>query len=420
MRQRPAAILDFCLICAMALSPATANAEPAIDGSPKAQLVENGCKALAARVDAVPGADPVFLNSFDAADGIGRNNNPALATAAFTYDNALAIIALIACGDDPRALRVGLALLAAATHDRAGAEGRLRNAYRDGRQNDIPPPNGWWDNRRNAWLEDDYQVGTATGNVAWAALALLTLADHTHDRRFVTAAAALGKWVLVHTGDERGSGGFTGGIFGGEALPRPLTWKATEHNVDLVAVFHWLARSDGAGDWSKGAAAARRFVDSQWDEASGHFITGTTLDGVSENYATSGLDTQFWPLLLPDAPTKWRRALAYAETAHGVATGFSFNNDRGGMWTEGTAQAALAYKSAGQTAKADRFLGEVAKEFSPGGYLWATPMARISTGLTIAPDSHEPDFFYYHLPHLGATAWAVIAASGWNPFVGHR
>jgi hypothetical protein len=36
----------------------------------------------------------------------------------------------------------------------------------------------------------------------------------------------------------------------------------------------------------------------------------------------------------------------------------------------------------------------------------------------IGPNSTGPDFFYYHLPHLGATAWAVIAALGWNPFVG--
>jgi hypothetical protein len=52
------------------------------------------------------------------------------------------------------------------------------------------------------------------------------------------------------------------------------------------------------------------------------------------------------------------------------------------------------------------------------GWLFATPAPRISTGLAIGPDSVTNDFFYYHLPHLGATAWAAIAATGVNPFTG--
>lgn len=35
-------------------------------------------------------------------------------------------------------------------------------------------------------------------------------------------------------------------------------------------------------------------------------------------------------------------------------------------------------------------------------------------------DSVTNDFFYYHLPHLGATAWAAIAATGVNPFTGSQ
>ena len=54
------------------------------------------------------------------------------------------------------------------------------------------------------------------------------------------------------------------------------------------------------------------------------------------------------------------------------------------------------------------------------GWLFATPAERISTGLAIGPDSVSNDFFYYHLPHLGATAWAAIAATGVNPFTGSQ
>ena len=36
------------------------------------------------------------------------------------------------------------------------------------------------------------------------------------------------------------------------------------------------------------------------------------------------------------------------------------------------------------------------------------------------PTGTVPDFFYYRRPHLGATAWAVLAETGWNPFTGER
>jgi len=52
--------------------------------------------------------------------------------------------------------------------------------------------------------------------------------------------------------------------------------------------------------------------------------------------------------------------------------------------------------------------------------LYATPNERIRTGLAIGPTSKNADFDYFHLPHLGATAWAVLAAAGWNPFTGRR
>ena len=358
-----------------------------------------------------------MLRSFDAAAGSGAAGNPALAGAAFTYDNALAVIALTACGRQAEALRLGEALRNAALQDRAGSAGRLRNAYRAGPG--APLPNGWWDKARGQWLEDGYQLGTATGNVAWAGLALLTLAEQHRDRRFQETALLLGGWLLDHCRDKQRDG-FSGGVFGDGTGERLLTWKSTEHNIDAEALFRWLARRDGDPRWQQGADSARRFLESQWEATDGHFRIGTLADGISENLATSGLDAQLWPQLLPAAAPDWRRALDYAERAHGVAGGFSFNNDRAGLWTEGTAQAALAFKAVGQGLRARALLDRVAAEISPGGYLWATPEARLGTGLAIGPDSVTADFFYFHVPHLGATAWAVIAALGWNPLTGRQ
>lgn len=386
-------------------------------------LAQTLTQTLAKRVDAHGGEDPVFLRSYDgrAADG-EADADPALATAAFTYDNALAVIALLAGGCKAQAERIGNALLAAVQHDRAGSTGRLRNTYRAGPQTEAPQPNGWWDKGRMQWVEDDYQVGTATGNVAWAGLALMMLAEKTGQARFADGAASLGLWAVTHAGSAKGPGGFTGGIHGGEAAEKPLGWKSSEHNIDLAALFwrldHFGVKERWPGFWRDQSQEAKGFLQAMWDDQTGYFLTGTAPDGVTPNRSTSGLDVQFWAQLLPNAPQSWRRAVTYAETAHGVSGGFSFNNDRAGLWTEGTAQAALTYKVLGDTDKAAACLSSVAAQVSPDGLLWATPLDKLPTGLTIGPDSKIPDFFYYHQPHLGATAWAAIAALGINPMTG--
>ncbi|HZH26741.1 MAG TPA: hypothetical protein VEY95_06110 [Azospirillaceae bacterium] len=415
-------------VAVLAGMPAAVPAAPA--GTLEETVADRGCATLSARVDEVPGDGPVFLRSYDGPVGRAPPAEPALATAAFTYDNALAAIALTACGRSTQARRIGLALLAAATSDRSGERGRLRNAYRAGVQREMPvPPNGWWHAAGNHWAEDPIQVGTATGNVAWAALALLTLADDRAAQpdeaaRFREGAAALAAWTVTHTAAPRGDGGFTGGMHGYDDAPRTLGWKSTEHNTDLAALFEWLARTGVPGDWPAHARAARTFLAAQWDASGGRFLIGTGPDG-TPNRRVSGLDAQLWPLLLPGAPIAWGKALAYAERAHGVedggvAVGFDFNDDRDGLWVEGTAQAALVYRRFGRGADAGRLLAEVARQFGPGGYLWATREPRITTGLALAPDSTGADFHYERRPHLGATAWAVLAATGWNPFTGTR
>ena len=399
--------MTFLAVAAMVLfSPAPATAADS-------KLAQRGCETLASRVDEVPGDGPVFLRSYDHADGAGPAAEPAL-NGAFTYDNALAAIALVACWQAGRARRIGEALALAATEDRDGPRGRLRNAYRPGAQKERPiPPMGWWSEAHKQWLEDPYQTGTATGNVAWAALALLTLSEATNDPRYRASARHLADWIVANTKDTAGAGGFTGGIFADGTRAQVLTWKSTEHAADLVALFAWLGMREEHRH-------ARAFLEAIWDKKAGYFPTGAGTDGITVNRATSGLDAQLWPLLLPDAPMHWQSALGYAERAHGVPGGFDFNDDRDGLWLEGTAQAALVYRYLGRADEAKRALSEVAKHVSSGGYVWATREAQITTGLAIGPDSVTDDFRYYRLPHLGATAWAVLAAVGWNPFTGKR
>ncbi|HJP99949.1 MAG TPA: hypothetical protein VJ862_15440 [Rhodanobacteraceae bacterium] len=394
------------LCCAAGFQPAAGAAVLPV----QQQVAERACNAIARYVGA-PSGPPVFLQSYVTRDG---DAEPSLKTAAFTYDNALAVIALVACDKLPQAIRVGEALRRAAT---TGA--RLQNAYRAGPVEGDVLPNGWWDPKTNRWLEDPHQSGTSTGNVAWAALALLALDRATGEPRWREAAEHLATWITDNAWSAGGVPGFAGGLEGFDPRPDKLTWKSTEHNIDAAALFEWLARDSKSSQWERAAREARHFVDMQWDARTGHFFAGTLPDG-GENRGASVLDVQMWANLLPNPQAEWRRAVRYAEKDIGVAGGFDFNTDRDGLWLEGTAQAALVYGTLGERAKADELFTTISGQFAAAsGYVYATREARITTGLSLGPHSSTADFYYFHRPHLGATAWAALAALAWNPFVAH-
>jgi len=380
--------VNIAVLAASALLAGAANA------AEFSEVATRACDGIAARVDAQPGTAAVFLRSYDAADG-GEPHDAALRSAAFVYDNALAAMALLACGKSAQAARVGAALRIAVQTDT-----RLRNAYRAGAAEKVLP-NGWWDASAQRWAEDPVQSGTATGNVAWAALALVALGDATHDARWGSAAQRLAGWIVDNAADTHGAGGFSGGVQGFDPAPTRL-----------------FARLGAGERWLSQLHRADAFVAAQWDASGGRFFVGTLPDGVSENRTTSGLDAQLWPQLLEHGEAEWVRAVTYAERAHGVDGGFDFNADRDGVWVEGTAQAALVYRALGRKAKAQRAIDLIATQFASSGLVYATREPRITTGLATGPGSTTADFYYYRLPHLGATAWTALAALGWNPLTG--
>ncbi|MEO8010594.1 MAG: hypothetical protein ABI650_03010 [Dokdonella sp.] len=400
------------------LACAQATQEPGVSQSSSVDANRiRWCTTLRERVDALPGEGPVLLRSYDSTSA--RSLDPSLATAAFSYDNALAVMALIACAMPAQANRIAEGLRRAASARVDGKPQRLRNAYRGGAVEDTPLPNGWWDAGEKRWVEDAYQMGTATGNVAWVALALMAMHEIDDTGIWRTGAERLADWAEHNARDESAAGGYRGGVHGFDIAPQVLGWKSTEHNADLVALFALLIDHGGHARWNGPLNHARRFLDAQWDAGAGHFVIGTLPDGITPNRSTSGLDAQLWPQLLRDAPLDWRRAIAYVERAHGVDGGIDFNDDRDGLWVEGTAQTALVYRIVGRERDAVRLLVTIAGQRSAGGFLHATRELRVTTGLAIGPASATDDFYYFRQPHLGATAWAVLAASGWNPFVLH-
>jgi hypothetical protein len=148
-------------------------------------------------------------------------------------------------------------------------------------------------------------------------------------------------------------------------------------------------------------------------------LLGTKPDGSLADAGMLALDVQLWPwMAVPDAPARWRSALNFAAAHLAVDDGFDFNGDRDGVWVEGTAQASLAYRIAGDIPRSAQLLASLEADQTPSGFLNATRTGRVSTGLSIDPTKSEADFFYFRRPHLGATAWAALAATAWNPFTG--
>lgn len=380
------------------------------------------CEAIARHVDmAAPASGPLFLLSYEPGPDETRLPGP-LATTAFSYDNALATIALVSCGDVARARRIGDAFVDAAHNDRTFKDGRIRNAYRAGPVGSgaalLP---GWWDNSRRAWSEDAYQDGSQTGNVAWVALALLTLDRATHEGRYRETALALAEWIAKTARETNGPMGFSGGRAGFDDAQTRLAWRSTEHNVDVHALGTWLAGEAPGPVPAALAQGSQTFLDAMFDPTAGMFRLGTTPDGTRQPVEKFALDALLWPLIgVQPLPAAWRKSLDFAVRHLATNGGFDFNGSHNGLWTEGTAQASLVMRAMGQQKAADNLLAVALRQTSPSGYLYATDGGRVATGLAIGPQSKSNDFFYFHRPHLGATAWAVLAANGFNPFTGSR
>ncbi|WP_375781209.1 hypothetical protein ACE103_29745 [Bradyrhizobium sp. ma5] len=401
------ALLAVCVaFCGL---PRPASAEP---------TVATFCSGLrSAVVSQVPGAEGMFVRSYQPATDESKLPD-GLSTTAFVYDNALAVIGLVACGDVTAARSIGNALSRATQLDRSFDDGRIRNAYRAGPVGAGPPKlPGWWDNRAQLWAEDPAQDGTSTGNVAWAALALLTLHEATGDAQYLHDAARLVDWIIAST--SCADSGFCGGYHGYDPDQVRLTWSSTEHNADIGAASRWLYRLTHDQRYADADRRSQLLVGRAFQND--HFLLGTKPDASLADDRLLALDVQLWPWMARnDAPAAWRRALGFAEAHLAVDGGFDFNGDRDGVWVEGTAQAALAYRITGDLPAVDRLLGSLASDQTASGLLNATRKPQLTTGLSIDPTSSVPDFLYFRRPHLGATAWAVLAATGWNPFTGRK
>lgn len=368
-----------------------------------AHAAPDACTVLARQVDGA-GQGAVFVASYPSA------TDKTLKRVAFLYDNAAAALALTGCGDMAHAVRIGDAILAALDHDRFWKDGRLRNGYLAG-----PPANpvklaGWQEGAN--WAEDGYQAGSDTGNLAWAMLALLGLYHDGAGDKYRRGALRLAKYVEKSFD----APGFSGGTFGGEPAPQHNAWKSTEHNIDLAAAFALLAKATQDTHWMLRANQAREFAAAMWDERCGCFAAGTGLDGRTVNHFLA-LDAQLWPLLsLPGGAARYSAALKTARNKMMVGDGFTYSEAGKAVWTEGTAQAALLASLMHQQKQAARLLDVVERNRAPDGSYFAADRDT-DTGFRLDTDPGQARR-YFHLPHLGALAWAALAQRSFSPFTG--
>jgi hypothetical protein len=369
---------------------------------------------------------PMFIKSY-ASREVDDSGDWVINNFAYVYDNACAMIALSKDGKFDKAKQIADAIVYAAENDRYYTDGRLRNAYANGDpqsysgwhsriSDEMSQNSGFWDEAEGAWFEDYYTVSTSTGNIAWAILALNEAHRSFPDGdKYLETAKRLGDFVLTL---ESPTGGFTGGYEDWEGQEFSVTYKSTEHNIDLIAAFGQLAEFTGEDKYKTASESAKAFVMSMYDPALNLFYTGTGTDGVTINKDVLPLDCNTWAILtLGSDFTDGEAVLAEVEKQFGAYGGYDFNTDKDGVWFEGTAQVALAYKTLGNDTKYKEILAFLESNISENGSITAADRDYVTTGFNVSGMDNLP-WNYAKREHLGATAWLAFAELGVNPFGG--
>ncbi|MGW0865018.1 Tat pathway signal sequence domain protein [Streptomyces sp. NPDC002611] len=408
---------------------------------------------LAAAMDAYPDHGSIRLTQ-------SYTDQAGLFSTAFTYDNALAVLAHLAArtaGGLSRATALGDALLYAQSHDPAYDDGRLRQAYNVGPYtfyDGSRQPDGFVraDGTANVGTQFGF-TGTAVGDMAWAGIALSALARRTKARRFLAGAVRIGEWIERTGRTDEPLGGYK---FGVDRANQKLPFTSTEHNTDLVCLFGRLALLTGDRVWAARRGRAEAFVRRMWEPSGGFFYTGTN-DGVTVNKSPIPEDTQTWThLALGSRGRGYSRSLDWAAAELAVLDhagrrnstvpagqsyeGVTFSSaslvanedapiaegqprpDRNGVWFEGTAHLALALRDRrdrGDEARARRLLSSIeqAQDLLGGGQTVGGKALPERAGVVSASSPLDTGFGfgYYPYRHTGATAWYLMAAARFNP-----
>jgi len=368
---------------------------------------------------------------------------------AFTYDNALLVLAYLARGnadDIRRAIVIGNGLLYAQQTDPVG-DGRFRQAYMAG----TADSHGVYVTPGLSFFQ-----GSAVGDVAWAGIALAQLYARTRIQVFLNGALRAATFIETTTRDNTNVP--PGGYYYGNGQNN----KSTEHNIDVYALFTMLAKLSGNNSWLDGAAHARAFVEAMFDAPSGHFWTGTS-DPTNIFYNNSPEDVQTWSYLAFEDPNyaislDWVKTnLATTDTTFAFNNGWGVNGslrlrvsgmtyaslsklgtvlgdntvDADAVWLEGTGHLIAALLQRRLPAKDDipSFHGDVdlagslvenvqvaQNSLGAGQTVNGQPL-QVGQGITASTSILNTGFGFNYFPylHIGATSWYAMGAQAANP-----
>ncbi|MDD5063752.1 MAG: hypothetical protein PHQ35_03195 [Phycisphaerae bacterium] len=201
---------------------------------------------------------------------------------AWTYDQAMGTIALLAVGDVDTAKQCIDGMLA---------------VRRD--TNDTNCLTHVWVDGYNSSNGNEEANSIAVGPNAWMGLALLRLYQVTMDSNYLSAAKDVANFLLERQAQH---GCAAGSIAGGyDEFCIPFTWTSTEHNADAVAFLISLAEVTdvNAENYRDAAVRVADWLEREmWDPSLGCYYTGyadynlCTISDFPER-----LDSQTWTLL---------------------------------------------------------------------------------------------------------------------------
>jgi len=242
-----------------------------------------------------------------------------------------------------------------------------------------------------------------TGTLAWVGYAMAYYQRQTRDATFQTAAERIARYLktLQHS---------TGSLRGGP----DVGWVSTEHNIGAYFFLRELARVTGNAEYRSFAQSVRNsLLNNHWtlSGSQGHFLRG--LDDPTPSLDANALGAIFLKAI--GQTDRARQTMRYIEdtfrNTQGISgttvrlTGYAPDDRRQTVWLEGTAQVGIAYLRLGDIAQADRILAEAKKVELlwqsqgrwRGAFPYAIPRYQNSDGDT-----------FLDLESVGSTGWLLV------------
>ncbi len=329
--------------------------------------------------------------------------NPDLTYRGDVYDTALTILHFLArCQvEQARPLADGLVFLQ--DHDQV-PDGRLHAAYW---ANNLLDPAGQYTSVMDPNI--------SPGNMAWAGIALTRFYQATGEQKYLDAAVKAADWILNHCKKTDSAGGFSGGLLGWSY--GAVTWRSTEHNIDVFSLGRALYDLTGNEKWNSMAQHAQTFVQNMFVTDGGYYLTGTRgADGTEPNPSPIPVDAQSWAVLAGiddqsnlDQALQWLLDhLIITETVgEHTYSGVKFSTEGNHIMCEATAGVAMALWAAGRQTEAQGLFDslEQMQAFAPnsdGNGIVATPF----------PDGAPTGYgsTYPNSLHVASTAWTSLAS----------